>query len=90
MRADDTPNRKISHRRVDMGHEVQPARTDPRTLDHDIRQVDRDELADFRAAIDAGDQLEIDLPSTAVTMKPPSLVTWVRPLAGVTSMPISR
>ena len=29
MRADDTPDRKIGHRRVDMGHEVKPARADP-------------------------------------------------------------
>ena len=29
MRADDAPDRKIGHRRVDMGHEVKPARADP-------------------------------------------------------------
>ena len=29
MRADDAPDRKIGHRRVDMGHEVKPARSDP-------------------------------------------------------------
>ena len=61
MRADDAPDRKIGHGRVDMGHEMEPARSDPRALDDDIGEVDRDELADFCAAVDAGDQLEIDL-----------------------------
>ncbi len=34
---------------------------DPRALHGDVGEVDRHQLADFRAAIDAGDQLQIDL-----------------------------
>ena len=36
MRADDAPDRKIGHGRVDMGHEMEPARSDPGALDDDI------------------------------------------------------
>jgi len=52
MRADDAPHRKIRHRRIDMRHQMEPAGTDPGAFNDDIGQIDRNELADLRAAID--------------------------------------
>ena len=61
MRADHAPDRKIGHRRIDVRHQVQPAGPEPGAFDIDIGQVDRNQLADFGTAIDARDQLQIDL-----------------------------
>ena len=61
MRADHAPHRKIRDRCIDMRHQMQPSRTDPRSLDDDVGEVDRDQLTDFGAAVDAWYQFQIDL-----------------------------
>jgi len=61
VRADHTFDRKISHRRVHVRHQMQTAWTEPGALDCYLGKIDRNQLADFRAAIDAGNQLQIDL-----------------------------
>ncbi len=52
MRADHAAHREIGHRRVDMRHEMQPSRPDPRALDDDIGEIDCDELGDFGMPVD--------------------------------------
>ncbi len=44
MRADHTPDREISHRRIDMRHQVQPAGPEPGAFDVDVGQIDRDQF----------------------------------------------
>lgn len=52
MGANHAAHWKIRHRRIDVRHQMQAAGPDPRSLDHDIGQVDRDQLADFEAAVE--------------------------------------
>jgi hypothetical protein len=58
MRPDYAVHRKIGDRRIHVG---EPAGVDPRRLDDDVRQIDGDELRDFRLAVVAGNQFQIDL-----------------------------
>jgi hypothetical protein len=82
MRADDAADRQVRHGRVDMRHEMEAARSGPRSLDGDVGEVDGDELADRDAPVGAGNDLEIDLrlrqrrgPSTAVNARRRPLIS---------------
>src|ERR1043165_1094432 len=47
MGAHDLAHRKIGNRRIDMRHEMQPARSNPRALYGDVGEIVGDELADL-------------------------------------------
>jgi len=61
MRPDNAANRQVGTRRVHVRDEMQPPWSNPRTSDGDVSELDGDELADFRSAVDARDHFEIDL-----------------------------
>jgi hypothetical protein len=51
MGADDMTHREVGDRRVDMRHQMQPARSDPGSLYIDVGEVDRDELTNLGMAV---------------------------------------
>ena len=61
MRADDAANRQVGDRRVHVRDEMQAAGPDPRSLDDDVGEIDGDELGDLRMAVDARNDLQVDL-----------------------------
>ena len=61
VRGDGFAHREVGDRRVDMRDQMEPAGTDPRAFHDNIGQIVGDQLADFGVAVDAGNELQIDL-----------------------------
>ena len=54
MHTDNSAHWKVRDRGVDVGHQMEATRSNPRTLDNNLGKI-VDELANRRTSVDAGD-----------------------------------
>src|SRR6516225_1927725 len=55
---DDFPDRKIRNRRERVGMKLERRRSSPRALEDDVREIEANQFADARRAVDMGDDLQ--------------------------------